>query len=444
MEREVAPVKGLSQCMIVKNEEKNIRNALSWGRGIADEQIVVDTGSSDRTMEIAREMGAKVYSFPWTEDFSAAKNFAIRKARGRWIAFLDADEYFGEEDVKKIPELLKTLPPGQTDGLMVSMIQLDGQGNASAGGTQVRLFPNRGDLRYRRRIHEQLAREDGKTLQLVDATEILTVFHTGYADIGDLQKKKYERNIRLIQRELEDHPDDHEMLGYLGDVYYGAEQWEQAEEAYEKAIAAMPRQLVSGDQRSAVTFLNLIRIRDQKDLPEEQVVTLYEQATAREDLGKDADFEYFLAWWYLRRDRRLEALPYLTRAVEKLERYGTFGRALYAAAALQQIYEQTAVCQRAAGNLPEAIRQATAVLQADPWSMTALCVLLESFHMGGVSASQADQFLDRIYVKNSLKAKVFLMRSVKKAEWAELEALFRKRMSPEELACFDRSVEKGN
>ena len=182
-------MKGLSQCMIVKNEEKNIRNALSWGRGIADEQIVVDTGSSDRTMEIAREMGAKVYSFPWTEDFSAAKNFAIRKARGRWIAFLDADEYFSEEDVKKIPELLKTLPPGQTDGLMVSMIQLDGQGNASAGGTQVRLFPNRGDLRYRRRIHEQLAREDGKTLQLVDATEILTVFHTGYADIGDLQKK---------------------------------------------------------------------------------------------------------------------------------------------------------------------------------------------------------------------------------------------------------------
>ena len=56
------------------------------------------------------------------------------------------------------------------------------------------------------------------------------------------------------------------------------------------------------------------------------------------------------------------------------------------------------------------------MLQADPWSMTALCVLLESFHMGGVSASQADQFLDRIYDKNSLKAKVFLMRSVKKAE----------------------------
>lgn len=182
-------MRGLSQCMIVKNEEKNIRNALSWGRGIADEQIVVDTGSSDRTMEIAREMGAKVYSFPWTEDFSAAKNFAIRKARGRWIAFLDADEYFGEEDVKKIPEFLKTLPPEQTDGLMVSMIQLDGQGNAFAGGTQVRLFPNRGDLRYRRRIHEQLAREDGKTLHLVDATELLTVFHTGYADIGNLQKK---------------------------------------------------------------------------------------------------------------------------------------------------------------------------------------------------------------------------------------------------------------
>src|SRR5699024_4697847 len=84
----------LSQCMIVKNEEENIRRALSWGKGRVCEQIVVDTGSTDRTVEIAKEMGAKVYHFKWREDFSAAKNYAIEQASGDWIAFLDADEYF--------------------------------------------------------------------------------------------------------------------------------------------------------------------------------------------------------------------------------------------------------------------------------------------------------------------------------------------------------------
>ena len=119
----------LSQCMIVKNEETNIRRALSWAAGIAEEQIVVDTGSTDRTVEIAREMGAKVYSFSWTDDFSAAKNFAISKASGQWIAFLDADEYLSEEDAQKLPGLLKQLSPGRTDGIMTAWVQLDSQGN---------------------------------------------------------------------------------------------------------------------------------------------------------------------------------------------------------------------------------------------------------------------------------------------------------------------------
>ena len=67
----------ISQCMIVKNEEKNIERALSWGRSLMWEQIVVDTGSTDRTVELAEKLGAKVFSFPWIDDFSAAKNYAI-------------------------------------------------------------------------------------------------------------------------------------------------------------------------------------------------------------------------------------------------------------------------------------------------------------------------------------------------------------------------------
>ena len=92
----------LSQCMIVKDEEQNIQRALSWGKGIVCEQIVVDTGSTDRTVEIAEALGARVFHFSWNNDFSAAKNFAIEQAGGNWIAFLDADEYYSDEDAKKI------------------------------------------------------------------------------------------------------------------------------------------------------------------------------------------------------------------------------------------------------------------------------------------------------------------------------------------------------
>ena len=105
MGKNVTP--GISQCMIVKNEEANIERALTWGKGIVSERIVVDTGSTDRTMEIARKMGAAVYEFPWVNDFSAAKNYALSKARCEWIVFLDADEYFSPEDAQKLPACLK-------------------------------------------------------------------------------------------------------------------------------------------------------------------------------------------------------------------------------------------------------------------------------------------------------------------------------------------------
>ena len=103
--------------MIVKNEEDNIEQALSWGKDIVSEQIVADTGSTDRTVELAQQLGAKVYHFSWIDDFSAAKNFAISKAECEWIALLDADEYFSKEDAGKLKFTLAPLEAKPDDGL---------------------------------------------------------------------------------------------------------------------------------------------------------------------------------------------------------------------------------------------------------------------------------------------------------------------------------------
>ena len=127
----------ISQCMIVKNEEKNIERALSWGKTVMWEQIVVDTGSTDRTVEIARGLGARVVTFPWIDDFSAAKNYAIEQCGGDWIALLDADEYMMPEGAEKLPEFIKEMNARGLDGLSTGWQQLDEEGKIFSSGADL-------------------------------------------------------------------------------------------------------------------------------------------------------------------------------------------------------------------------------------------------------------------------------------------------------------------
>ena len=97
----------ISACVIVKNEEKNLPRWLESMRRIADEIVVVDTGSTDRTVDLAKAAGARVFSFAWIDDFAAAKNFALEKATGDWVVFPDADEYFTAADSSKVREWIR-------------------------------------------------------------------------------------------------------------------------------------------------------------------------------------------------------------------------------------------------------------------------------------------------------------------------------------------------
>ena len=92
----------ISACVIAKNEERNLPRWLASMRVFVDEMIVVDTGSTDATVEIARAGGAEVYHFDWINDFAAAKNFALDRASGDWVVFTDADEYFTDETASRV------------------------------------------------------------------------------------------------------------------------------------------------------------------------------------------------------------------------------------------------------------------------------------------------------------------------------------------------------
>jgi glycosyltransferase involved in cell wall biosynthesis len=207
----------LSQCMIVKNEEKNIERALSWAKEIAFEQIVVDTGSTDRTVEIAESLGAKVFHFEWINDFAAAKNFAIEKARGNWIAFLDADEYFTEEHTQRLKKHLKNIQrenASQNVGILeCRILQLRDNGEVFLVNLQRRVFRNNG-TRYVGRIHEQIEPPQGQYVRLIEDIEIM---HTGYTQEAITSTNKQQRNIDLLREELERNPDNATIKGYLAD-----------------------------------------------------------------------------------------------------------------------------------------------------------------------------------------------------------------------------------
>ncbi len=154
----------VSLCMVVRDEEKNLARALSFAKEIADEMIVVDTGSGDRTVEIAEQAGARVYPFPWGDDFSAARNFAIDKASGDYILMLDGDEHISPLFFTEGLILKKLLSPEKLCAFRFSigyyynesdwLFLLGEAGNFREESRAIRLFPRLPGVRYTGRISE--------------------------------------------------------------------------------------------------------------------------------------------------------------------------------------------------------------------------------------------------------------------------------------------------
>lgn len=435
----------ISQCMIVKNEEKNIVGALSWGKGIVSEQIVVDTGSTDRTVELAKSMGATVYHFDWIDDFAAAKNYAISKANGEWIAFLDADENFNQEDAAKLELLLQTLHDQKSpvEGICTSWPQIEEGNRITVVATQMRVFRNLKGLGYHRRIHEYLGWEDGHDIKILDATEELSVFHTGYRDEGWNVKKTVGRNRRLIQKELEEHPDDVEMLGYLGEDYLCMDEKEEAKQCFQKAVDRMPEQVGEYDQCSTRTLLLLLQLLTGEERPDEDRIEKLYQKAARL-LPKEADFDYCYGKWLGSQERYEEAKRHLEQALDKLEQFGSLNRAFELGGKLTDAYEDLAYCCVQTGDRKRAVELSVAVVKVKPDSIRAIGILLlalrgevtglseEEKNLLSVSPEQAAGVLEKLLDFDSFKGRYYVLRAALQADWNEMAQYMERLFSPEE------------
>ncbi len=225
----------ISACAIVKNEEKNLPTWLHCVKQLADEIIVVDTGSTDRTVEIAQAGGAKVYHFKWIDDFAAAKNFAIDQATGGWIIFLDADEWFDDENCPKVMEWIKAHDDNErVVAMFCRRLEYDKDSHIYKGDTFVdRVFRNLPTLRYVGRIHEFLSPSDD-TKPILQYADDIKIMHTGYS--ASVARDKVVRNLGIILSEQDRRGEIPSDNFYLADCYFGLRQFDKAADYARRAI----------------------------------------------------------------------------------------------------------------------------------------------------------------------------------------------------------------
>jgi len=217
----------ISSCLIVKNEADNIVRSLESIKKIADEIIVVDTGSTDNTVEIAQSFGAKVFFYEWDNNFSNAKNFALDKATGDWIIFLDADEYFGDNAKKKLRFVLKHISPNKNiDALLCKLINIDVQfGRIISENPAIRVFRGKTGIRYEGSIHEQPLKH-GKTLNAANITDVsLIIYHTGYSHA--VLPEKIKRNLKILEQDIKDNKITNLTYYYMSQSHYSLKNYEE-------------------------------------------------------------------------------------------------------------------------------------------------------------------------------------------------------------------------
>ncbi|MBU0630688.1 MAG: glycosyltransferase [Candidatus Margulisbacteria bacterium] len=223
----------LSVCMIVKNETANLKLTLPQIIKLAGEVIVVDTGSTDDTIETAENLGAKVYNFEWINDFAAARNFSLSLAKGPWIIWLDADEFIKSADFQALIDAAVNAPAGVSAFQLIMTESPYGKTERGNSYQRVKAFRNGRGIHFERTINEQVVDARGK---IVSGEPLpIVVYHWGlYLNEQKMAEKK-ARYYQMYSNYLRDHADDPYVNYLLGNLLRGDGRNEEAYQAYLKA-----------------------------------------------------------------------------------------------------------------------------------------------------------------------------------------------------------------
>ncbi|XFA72605.1 glycosyltransferase family 2 protein [Thermosynechococcaceae cyanobacterium Okahandja] len=231
----------VSACLIVRNEAANLQRCLSSVQAVVDEIVVVDTGSTDDTVAIARQFTDKLFSLPWGDDFAAARNYSLEQATGDWILVIDADEVLVRLSDTPLQAQLAPLTHLQACELLRREI---GTGQQFSDFAIVRLFRNLPTLRYRGRFHEQLV-SSGADPIATTRLSTLRIDHYGYQP-ADLQAKMRDRNIPILERIRASEGLSLSLLFALAQMYSAVNNPTAATECFEELYERLFPHLLTG------------------------------------------------------------------------------------------------------------------------------------------------------------------------------------------------------
>ena len=300
----------ISACVIVKNEEKNITQWLNNLRQIADEIIVVDTGSTDNTLNILETAGITPYHFTWCNDFAAAKNYAIQQATGDWIAFLDADEYFDASSVQRFrTEMTRYHANKKIGAIMCQLVNIDIDNRDKIIDTaiQVRIFRNTKDIYYKNPVHEQLVTKPGK--YIMQKCFNLQIIHTGYST--SILRKKAERDLLILQqreKEAKTQQEREQLSVFFMDAYNCLKKFDKVLEYAQKAIKFNTR-ILGEDIHAYEGMISAMINLGKKD---EEIMAVI--AEARKKFPQEVFFAVQLGYYYYMGRDYLQAEQYLLEA----------------------------------------------------------------------------------------------------------------------------------
>jgi len=264
--------------MIVKDEAGNLHRSLAPLMPYVDEAVVVDTGSSDGTPELAAGLGVRVRHFPWSHDFAAARNFSLEQATGDWIMWLDGDNRIPEEDAALLKSLVQR--PGDAIFWATEIVE-------PGGGRllQKRIFPRRPEIRFRYRVHEQLIHPPN----LAQIITPVRVYHWGYED-KKLRQAKARRNLTYLLADLQERPEDFYLRYHLTRHHFFAGELEEAWGQLQMVLAA-PRLESQNPEIARHARLLAALIRDRLD-DLSGALRLFGEVVERYP-------DYGLAWYHL-------------------------------------------------------------------------------------------------------------------------------------------------
>lgn len=210
--------------MIVKNEAHRLQNCLDSVKPVVDEIVIVDTGSTDQTVKIAKQATPKVYHFHWCDDFAQARNYSLSKASGEWILVLDADEVLLPPAIALIDRIVNQ----RSNVIAVNFVRQEVRANQAPYSLVCRLFRNRRDLRFVGVYHEGIDRDLTEIMQAEKHWQIASfdqpaIQHFGYTDAEIDQTNKYLFAERLMLKHLQLEPDDIYIKNKLGALYIAQE-----------------------------------------------------------------------------------------------------------------------------------------------------------------------------------------------------------------------------